>query len=580
MNRWLNKLSIRGKLLAVIGLVVVLGIGAIAWTTSSLRAVDREMSALFRELQHNNALQELRATVLLAEIAGKNYLETGDARYQAQHELLKEEAQTHLQAAQATSREEQLGQTSQQLQAGLAAYHTTFAQMTELVRAGEKAEALRLSQEMSEPQMTRLQELITADLASDRAIVQAQVEDAHSSVSTVSNLGLLLALLFLLSGSLLGIFLSGLISRPLKAISHSFEEVLAQDLSEMAVQLQKLSNGDLSASFRATAETLPVRSGDEVGRLVRSYNLIVERLHEVERTFARKVRSLSSLSSEIQQGAQEVGVASAQILSSVSEHSAGTTQQSAAISEVTATVDQIRATAEQTAERAQEVSQRAEESARVSREGRNAAQHIMESMEDIYQKVNAIAEDILALSEQTQQIGDITGTVNDIADQSNLLALNATIEAAKAGEHGKGFAVVASEVRNLADQAKKATTQVQAILGEIQKMTNAAVMATEQGAKVVQEGIELTRQAGHVINELSQTIEQSSRSAHQIAVSARQQSQGMDQIAHAIADINRATVQFSSSAQLSQNSAQDLDDLARQLLNVAAGYKLASEYHN
>ena len=95
----------------------------------------------------------------------------------------------------------------------------------------------------------------------------------------------------------------------------------------------------------------------------------------------------------------------------------------------------------------------------------------------------AIAEHILALSEQTQQIGEIIAAVNDLADQSNLLALNAAIEASRAGEQGRGFAVVAHEIRSLAEQSKAATAQVRTILSDIQRATNAAVMATEQGTK-------------------------------------------------------------------------------------------------
>src|SRR5207247_3802372 len=139
---------------------------------------------------------------------------------------------------------------------------------------------------------------------------------------------------------------------------------------------------------------------------------------------------------------------------------------------------------------------------------------------DITEKVQAIAQDILSLSEQTQAIGEITATVNDLADQSNMLALNATIEAAKAGEQGKGFAVVAAEVRNLADQSKQATAQVQGILAEIQRGTNQAVLATEQGTKVVEKGVELAQRSGDAIAQLTETIRETAQAAAAIAASA------------------------------------------------------------
>ncbi|HMC09002.1 MAG TPA: methyl-accepting chemotaxis protein, partial [Actinomycetota bacterium] len=196
------------------------------------------------------------------------------------------------------------------------------------------------------------------------------------------------------------------------------------------------------------------------------------------------------------------------------------------------------------------------------------------AMEQIRDRVQAIARDILTLSEQTQQIGEITATVNDLADQSNILALNASIEAAKAGEHGKGFAVVAAEVRNLAEQSKAATDQVRGILGDIQKATTGAVLATEHGTKVVEEGLVLTEQARVGIHSLAETIREAAQAAQQIAASAHQQSIGMDQIAEAMKEVNEGTTQFVAGAQQSQRAAEDLNELSRQLSSLAERYRV------
>ena len=266
--------------------------------------------------------------------------------------------------------------------------------------------------------------------------------------------------------------------------------------------------------------------------------------------------------------------ATAEILAAVTQHTSSASEQSAAINETTTTVDEVRAASDQTAQRAGQVAKDAQNAALVSETGSQAVDAIMTGMQDIREKVQAIAQDILALSEQTQQIGDIIATVNDLADQSNMLALNATIEAARAGEQGKGFAVVAAEVRNLADQSRQATRRVRAILGDIQKATNAAVMATEQGTRGVEAGMQLTRQSGQVIDQLAGTIRSAAQAAQQIAASSHQQSLGMAQIAQAMKDINQATVQFVAGARQSQSAAENLNSMAQELQDTVQFYKV------
>ena len=181
-----------------------------------------------------------------------------------------------------------------------------------------------------------------------------------------------------------------------------------------------------------------------------------------------------------------------------------------------------------------------------------------------------IAESILGLAEQAQAIGEIIAAVSDIADQTNLLALNAAIEAARAGEHGRGFSVVAGEIKALADLSRKSTTQVRQILGEIQKATNSAVMAAEQGTKSVNDAIRTVNEAGSTIKTLTETIGEAALAAVQISASVGQQSAGLAQIQQAMDSITQATNQNLASTKQAARAAQDLNALGGSLRHMLA----------
>jgi methyl-accepting chemotaxis protein len=284
--------------------------------------------------------------------------------------------------------------------------------------------------------------------------------------------------------------------------------------------------------------------------------------------------NLRHLSTEVRGGAQGVGTAATEILATVSEQGSSLTEQSAAISQTSATAEELRAAAEHTAGRAREVAERAQAASKASDEGTEVVEGIVAGMEEIRERVEAIAKDILALSEQTQQIGEITATVDDLAEQSNLLALNATIEAARAGEQGRGFAVVAAEVRNLAELSRQGTGQVRAILSDIQRATNEAVLATEQGIKVVERGRGRAQRAGEVIGQLGDTVRDTAQAAQQIAASAHEQQVAVDQIAVAMREINQATSQFVTGASDSRSAAEGLSGLARELQDLTERYRV------
>ena len=192
-------------------------------------------------------------------------------------------------------------------------------------------------------------------------------------------------------------------------------------------------------------------------------------------------------------------------------------------------------------------------------------------MADVKVRTESIANNILSLAEQAQAIGEIITVVTDVADQTNILALNAAIEASRAGEHGKGFAVVAAEVKSLAEQSKKATVQVRQILSDIQRATNSAVIATEQGAKTVDEALRTVHQADDSIRTLAAIVAEAAQSATQISASVNQQSIGIAQIRRAMHDINETTGQSLASTRQAEQAARDLDGLGHRLRRLLRG---------
>jgi len=273
----------------------------------------------------------------------------------------------------------------------------------------------------------------------------------------------------------------------------------------------------------------------------------------------------------LQETSAVIASGSTQILAATTEQAAGANETLAAVSETVATVDEVAQTAEQATERARAVADSAQRAAEIGRAGRRAVDDSVSGMDSVRAQVESIGESILALAEQAQAIGEIITSVTDIADQTNLLALNAAVEAARAGDAGRGFAVVAGEVRGLAEQSKRATGQVRQILGEIQRATNNAVMATEQGTKQVATANRQVQDAGDTIRSLVDAVQDAAQTSAQIVASAGQQAIGMEQIRQAVGNIHSATQQNLTASRQSEQAAQHLARLGERLIALVGG---------
>ncbi|MBN6824689.1 hypothetical protein JRF84_34615, partial [Methylobacterium organophilum] len=241
--------------------------------------------------------------------------------------------------------------------------------------------------------------------------------------------------------------------------------------------------------------------------------------------------------------------------------------------ETAATVDEITHSGAQISKRATEVIATAQATAQTSRQGLRAVSDTAKAMDAIREQAEAVAGNIVSLSEKTQTIGDIIETVNDISERTHLLALNAAIEAAAAGESGRSFAVVAAEMKLLADQAKAATGQVRAILGEIQRGINTSVMLTEEAVKRAAAGKTRSDTTQRTIEEITARVEENVQTFQQIVASTNQQQLGIEQVMGALQNIRQASQQTAAGTRQVEAASANLTELAQALMALAERYR-------
>jgi methyl-accepting chemotaxis protein len=329
-----------------------------------------------------------------------------------------------------------------------------------------------------------------------------------------------------------------------RAVVHPLETVMGF--------VEQVGSGDLSGK-------LDMRGGDEIARLGRTLNAMVDGLSDLARTNRAATADLNAAAAEIRASAQQ--------------QAASVEEQFAAVQETAATVDEITHSGAQIGKRATEVIATAQATAQTSRQGLRAVSDTAKAMDAIREQAEAVAGNIVSLSEKTQTIGDIIETVNDISERTHLLALNAAIEAAAAGESGRSFAVVASEMKLLADQAKAATGQVRGILGEIQRGINTSVMLTEEAVKRAAAGKTRSDTTQRTIEEITARVEENVQTFQQIVASTNQQQLGIEQVMGALQNIRQASQQTAAGTREVEAASANLTELAQALMALAERYR-------
>jgi len=267
---------------------------------------------------------------------------------------------------------------------------------------------------------------------------------------------------------------------------------------------------------------------------------------------------LDAMDNKTKDFSSEAGEMGNKILNMVNILSSTATELEASASEMSATAEETSVQANTVSEAAVTASSNVSSVAAATEEFSasigEVGEQVKRSADIAKEAVNSAteAENILeTLTKASSEIGDVVELINDIADQTNLLALNATIEAARAGDAGKGFAVVASEVKNLASQTAQATESIIKQINEMQKATDASVMAMQDIGNTI-------RNIDETASSISETVGEQSNVVNEITGNVNTAVDGVNIVADTINGVAEGAKASSASICQIQTAASDL----------------------
>lgn len=426
----------------------------------------------------------------------------------------------------------------QQFKAAQKNYFDGQLQLLKHVTDGNKAEAIRISNE----ELSAFSDEMTKALIQLGKINRDYGERLTDTSASEYSRSRILTILAVLVGIVISVLVAFWLTRS-----------ITTPMTEAVVVAETVAAGDLT-------QKIAITGNDEASRLMAALEKMQQNLRDAMSHISNSSDQLASASEE---------------LNSVTEDSSrGLQQQNDEIQQAATAITEMSSAVDEVAQTAVQTSEQSTESAKLAIQGQQQVDETVKAIRDMNQDVAVTSDLIQGLAVQSQDIGKVLDVIRAIAEQTNLLALNAAIEAARAGDAGRGFAVVADEVRALAHRTQTSTREIEEMIAKIRNGTGDAVNAMKHSSDKAVHALTVAQAAGEALVIITQRINKISDSNLVIASAAEEQAKVAREIDRNIVNISDLAAQTAAGANQTSASAHELSRLAVDLNSLVNRFKV------
>ena len=536
--------SIQGKMVAAIGLTILLILTALGLTLNGVSNINKSFdSYLDINAKRVEALNTMYGQGLLGGMASRNKIFNPSL---TQPEQVINSTNKNFDEAFAfyaqSSREigidltEELGFIGDKWTLVKQARLDIF-QLSHTGRPDDAAQVLVVTEQPAfNPLRRKLDELLAREaelVVEARAAVQEQVRKTYLGGIAAGSLAII-AILLLNIGTIT------LVLRRINLTGHMVSNMAHGD-------------GDLT-------QRLEIRGNDEVTKMSLGINQFISKVHQL-------VQDVSSSTNSVAAAAERLAQVTAQSNNAIARQHQESEQVATAMHEMTATVQDV-------ARSAISASEAAASAERETMTGNEVVATTQQNITDLVAEVEKVSSQMEVVREDSSQIYTILEVIRGIAEQTNLLALNAAIEAARAGEQGRGFAVVADEVRNLAQRTQGSTQEIDEMIERLQTSVDGASASIQLGRDKAEDSMAAVGQAKTALQNIAEQVSMINDMNASIASAAEQQSAVAEEIDRNVININELTGEVNQASAQTSHASQELASLAGQLRQQVGSFRI------